>query len=83
MAVRRRRRQRNSQRKGQVRRTLAHKLVGYALGRTLQLSDRPLIDSLSTAGNDAGFTRLAGEIVTSKQFRNRAPQVEVTQVGKR
>ncbi len=55
----------------QVERTLAHKLVGYSLGRTLQLSDRPLVESLVQAGGQAGFSRLVGEIVTSKQFRNR------------
>jgi len=58
----------------QVQRTLAHKLVGYALGRTLQLSDQPLVDSLVADGNQAGFSKLVGEIVTSKQFRNRVTQ---------
>jgi hypothetical protein len=59
-------------RQDQVTRTLAHKLVGYALGRTLQLSDRPLVDSLVAAGGNAGFQQLVGEIAASKQFRNRA-----------
>jgi mono/diheme cytochrome c family protein len=58
----------------QVQRTLAHKLVGYALGRTLLLSDQPLVDSLVSAGSQAGFSQIVGQIVTSKQFRNHAGQ---------
>ena len=58
----------------QVQRTLAHKLVGYALGRTLQLSDQPLVDALVADGGDAGFSRLVGQIAGSKQFRNRLTQ---------
>jgi hypothetical protein len=57
-----------------VQRTLAHKLVGYALGRTLQLSDEPLVDKLVADGNQSGFAKLVGEIVASKQFRNRMTQ---------
>lgn len=56
----------------QVQRTLARKLVGYALGRTIQLSDRPLVESLAAAGGKAGMSVLVGQIVTSKQFLNRA-----------
>ncbi len=56
----------------QVQRTLARKLVGYALGRTIQLSDQPLIDSLEAAGGKSGMSVLVGQIVTSKQFLNRA-----------
>jgi hypothetical protein len=58
----------------QVQRTLAHKLVGYALGRTLQLSDQPLVDALVAAGGQAGFSKIVGQIVASKQFRNRLIQ---------
>lgn len=56
----------------QVRRTLARKLVGYALGRTIQLSDQPLIEGLASAGGKAGMSALVGRIVTSKQFLDRA-----------
>ena len=56
----------------QVQRTLARKLVGYALGRTIQLSDRPLIESMAAAGWKPGMSELVGQIVTSKQFLNRA-----------
>jgi len=55
----------------QVVRTLAQKLLGYALGRTILLSDQSLIDRLADAGGDASFSRLAAEIVASPQFRNR------------
>ena len=60
----------------QVQRTLAHKMVGYALGRTIQLSDEPLIETLATAGAGAGIDELVYEIVVSKQFRNRAASDE-------
>jgi hypothetical protein len=50
--------------------------VGYALGRTLQLSDQPLVDSLVAAGGQAGFSKLVGQIVASNQFRNRTTQEE-------
>jgi Protein of unknown function (DUF1592)/Protein of unknown function (DUF1588)/Protein of unknown function (DUF1595)/Protein of unknown function (DUF1585) len=55
----------------QVRRTLAYKMVGYALGRSVLLSDLPLIDRMVKAGGDAAFSQLAAEIATSRQFRNR------------
>ncbi len=58
-----------SQHQEEVQRTLAHKLTGYSLGRTLQLSDRPLIDRLAAMRGDAGLSQLVGEIVASKQFR--------------
>lgn len=60
----------------QVQRTLAHKLVGYALGRTIQLSDDPLIENLAKAGSGAGIDDIVSEIVLSKQFRNRAASDE-------
>ncbi len=55
----------------QVRRTLSRKLIGFALGRTVQVSDQPLIERMVATGGDAGFSRIVSEIVTSKQFRNR------------
>ncbi len=60
----------------QVQRTLSHKLVGYALGRTIQLSDDPLIENLAKAGSGAGIDDIVSEIVLSKQFRNRAASDE-------
>jgi len=55
----------------QVLRTLAQKLLGYALGRTILLSDQPLIDRMADAGGAAAFSKLVAEIVASPQFRNR------------
>jgi hypothetical protein len=55
----------------QVRKTLAHKLVGYALGRTILASDQQLIDRMVKAGDEATFSQLVTEIASSKQFRNR------------
>ena len=52
--------------------TLSRKMIGYALGRTPQPSDRRLIGEMVTAGGDATFSDLAARIVTSRQFRNRA-----------
>ncbi|MGH9719202.1 MAG: DUF1592 domain-containing protein, partial [Bryobacteraceae bacterium] len=54
----------------QVLRTLSNKLLGYALGRTIQASDQLLIDRMAGAGGSAGFSQLATEIVVSRQFRH-------------
>ncbi|MEO7650919.1 MAG: DUF1592 domain-containing protein, partial [Bryobacteraceae bacterium] len=55
----------------QVVRTLSNKLLGYALGRTVQASDRLLIDRMAAAGGTVGFSKLVAEIVVSRQFRSR------------
>jgi hypothetical protein len=64
----------------QVMRTLSKKMLGYALGRTVRGSDRPLIDTMTAAGNNASFSDLAIAIVNSRQFRNRAAEETVTTV---
>jgi hypothetical protein len=64
-----------------VRRTMARKLVGYALGRTILPSDQPLIDSMVAAGPDAGFATLAAQVVNSRQFRNRIGRESNTTVA--
>jgi hypothetical protein len=56
----------------QVRTTMSKKMLGYALGRTVLASDRPLVADMVAAGGDASFSDLAVKIVTSRQFRNRA-----------
>jgi hypothetical protein len=56
----------------QVMTTFSKKMLGYALGRTVLASDRPLIAEMTAAGGDASFSDLAIRIVTSRQFRNRA-----------
>ena len=52
-------------------RQFCRKLLGYALGRELQLSDRPLIDTMLArlANNDYRFSIAVETIVLSKQFR--------------
>jgi hypothetical protein len=51
--------------------TLSRKMIGYALGRTVMASDRPLIREMAAAGTGASFTDLAVKIATSRQFRYR------------
>jgi Protein of unknown function (DUF1592)/Protein of unknown function (DUF1588)/Protein of unknown function (DUF1595)/Protein of unknown function (DUF1585)/Protein of unknown function (DUF1587)/Cytochrome C oxidase, cbb3-type, subunit III len=55
----------------QVTRTFANKLLGYALGRTVQPSDELLIERMVALGGKAPFSQLVTELVASKQFRNR------------
>jgi hypothetical protein len=55
----------------QIMTTLSKKMVGYALGRTVLASDRPLIAKMTAAGSHATFTDLAIKVITSRQFRNR------------
>jgi hypothetical protein len=50
--------------------------VGYALGRTVLASDKPLIEEMTKEGADVTFAKLATEIVTSKQFRYRREPAE-------
>ncbi len=58
----------------QVMKTLSKKMLGYALGRTVRGSDRPLIETMTAHGGDASFSDLAIAIVNSRQFRNRAAE---------
>jgi hypothetical protein len=55
----------------QIRRTLAIKMIGYSLGRTILPSDYPLIDRMVGLGSDAHFSELVSEVVLSRQFRSR------------
>jgi hypothetical protein len=57
---------------GKVMTTLSRKMLGYALGRTVMASDRPLIREMAGAGRNASFSDLAVKIITSRQFRHRA-----------
>jgi hypothetical protein len=52
--------------------TLSRKMIGYALGRNPQPADRRLIAEMVKAGGNASFADLATQVVTSRQFRNRA-----------
>ena len=55
----------------QVCRTLAYKMLGYALGRTVQASDQMLIDRMVALGGNATFSQLVTELAASRQFRTR------------
>jgi hypothetical protein len=71
----------------QVIKTVASKLVGYALGRTVLASDMPLIEELSKAGGEATFADLAADIAASRQFRymraEAPPQVAAAEITDR
>ena len=57
---------------------LSRKLLAYALGRSLQLSDEPAIDRMQTklTANGYRFNLLVETIVTSPQFLNkRGPEI--------
>ena len=56
----------------QVRRTLAMKMIGYALGRTVLPSDMPLVDRMVALGGGSPFSKLVVEIASSRQFLNHA-----------
>ena len=61
----------------QFHRTLATKLVGYALGRGESIADALLIDRMiEAAREDARFSNLVERIVTSQQFRYRREDKE-------
>ena len=62
----------------QVLRTLSRKLVGYALGRTVQPSDSALMDRMVKAGANVSFSRLVTEIALSRQFRHRRDEISGT-----
>ncbi|MFT5524474.1 MAG: hypothetical protein ACI9HK_002429, partial [Pirellulaceae bacterium] len=53
-------------------RQFCRKLLGYSLGRSVQLSDEPLLDTMQQAlgENDFRFSVAVNTIVRSKQFRN-------------
>ncbi len=62
----------------QFLRTMARKLTGYSLGRTVIPSDEPLIEKMIAEGSQATMAKLLSEIILSKQFRYRR---ESTQAG--
>ena len=64
---------------GKVLSTLSRKMLGYALGRNPQASDRRLIREMTANGGDASFADLAVKIVTSRQFRHRAAEEAATE----
>jgi len=61
-------------------RQFCKKLLGYALGREVDLSDKPLLESMQEqlAKKNFRFSVAVEAIVTSEQFRNiRATVVKV------
>lgn len=60
----------------QVLRTVAFKMTGYALGRTVQPSDEVLIERMSQLGGAATISDLATAIISSRQFRHRQAKDE-------
>ncbi len=58
-------------RETQVLGYFARKTLGFALGRTVQGSDDPLLEEIAQSGGDQTFVNLATRIATSKQFRFR------------
>ena len=56
----------------QVTNTLSRKMIGYALGRTVLASDRPLLAEMTALGSTASFSDLAVKVIRSRQFRNHA-----------
>ena len=61
-----------NERREEVVRQFCKKLLGYALGREVALSDRPLLKSMQEqlAKNDFRFSIAVEAIVTSEQFRS-------------
>jgi hypothetical protein len=59
------------QRQEDFLKTFCRRLLGYALGRSVQLSDRPLLEEMqnSLQKNDFRFASAIETIVTSSQFR--------------
>ena len=59
-------------RKHEFSRTLCRKFLGYALGRSIELSDLALLEKMQAelAKNDYRFTTLFETVVMSPQFRN-------------
>jgi hypothetical protein len=60
-----------TQRKGAFERQVCRKLLGYAVGRAVQLSDEPLLDDMQAAlaANGGHISALLESIVRSRQFR--------------
>jgi hypothetical protein len=65
-----------TRRKAEFTRTLCRKFLGYALGRSLQLSDRPLLEALESglSETDDRLSVLFELVATSPQFRTQRCQ---------
>ena len=58
-------------RKDEFTKTLSHKFLGYALGRSLQLSDQPLLEKMQAElmKDDSKLSAVFELVATSPQFR--------------
>lgn len=70
----------NQHRKQDFVRTLSRRFLGYALGRSVQLSDQPLLTKMERqlAANEYRFSALFESVVLSPQFRNQRGREYVT-----
>jgi hypothetical protein len=61
----------SNERKDEFVKTICKKFLGYALGRTVQLSDRPLLEEMQKQlkNNEYRFSTLFETVILSKQFR--------------
>ncbi len=59
-----------TKRKAAFERQFLKKLLGYALGREVQLSDEPLLDEMQTAATGGTMSAVVEKVVTSRQFRD-------------
>ncbi len=61
-----------AERKHEFTQTLCRKFLGFALGRSLELSDKALVEKMQTAleSNDYRVSSLFDTVVLSPQFRN-------------
>lgn len=61
-----------TERRDEFVQTLCRKFLGYALGRSLLLSDQPLLDKMESSlrQNNYRFSSLFETVVSSAQFRN-------------
>jgi hypothetical protein len=72
-------------RKADFTRTLCHKFLGYALGRSLQLSDQPLLDEMQAKleKSDYKMSAIIELVATSPQFTNqRARDFNIEKITK-
>lgn len=58
-------------RNAEFAKTLSHKFLGYALGRSLQLSDQPLLEKMQAelAKDDSKLSAVFELVAASPQFR--------------
>jgi hypothetical protein len=73
-----------AERKHEFTQTMCRKLLGFALGRSLELSDKALVEKMlaELGKNDYRFTSLFETVVLSPQFRNQRGKDYVPASGK-